>query len=156
MAWLRDHSSQSQLYLGFRRIQNVDTNYIACRKASPCCEYPSCSREKDCQVILGHWDQIELGALRQVAMGRNFWRLVQVDFNLSAQLGGVRRGCRVRHHCGSQDSIPDKSLWDDSKKRKAALCVLWFVWHGRGWTNAAASSQHASMSSNDGHWHIFT
>lgn len=44
------------------RIQKVDTNYIACRKASPCCELP--------------WDAIS-------------------------------------------DSIPDKSLWDDSKKRKA-------------------------------------
>eukprot|EP00435_Cladocopium_sp_Y103_P016904 s96_g4.t1 len=43
------------------RIQKVDTNYIACRKASPCCELP--------------WDAIS-------------------------------------------DSIPDKSLWDDSKKRK--------------------------------------
>ena len=39
----------------FGRIQQVDVNYVACRKASPCCEYPSCIKSSyEGAVLLKH------------------------------------------------------------------------------------------------------
>lgn len=67
------------------RIKQVDGNYVACRKASPCCEYPSCIKSsiwgcrafKACQLWKRFrlpWDAIAEPGLQCDVLGSLMWR----------------------------------------------------------------------------------